>query len=192
MNFDEEDIENNWKQFKSIIIEARDQHVPHKLSTTRHNLPWYNQKLRKLGNKKQRLYNKSRKSKSREYIEAFKLCRAEFNKTLKQDRREYLLDFLEPRIDENGKLFDYIKIMKNDSVGIEALKLNGKLSTDPVDKAEALAQEYESVWKTEEMENIPNILPSPFPDMPDFEISEECVLKQLNGLNVHKSTGPEC
>ena len=27
--------------------------------------------------------------------------------------------------------------------------------------------------------------------MPDFEISEEGVLKQLNSLNVHKSTGPD-
>ena len=124
--------------------------MPHRLSTSRHNLPWYNQRLRKLGNKKQRLYNKSKKSKSRADIEAFRNCRTDFNRTLKKARREYLLDFLEPRIDENSKfLFNYIKRLKKDSVGIEALKLNGKISTDPVDKAEALAREYESVWKKE-------------------------------------------
>ena len=60
MNFNDDNIENNWVTFKNILIEARDQHVPHRLSTSRHNLPWYNQRLRKLGNKKQRLYNKSK------------------------------------------------------------------------------------------------------------------------------------
>ena len=71
------------------------------------------------------------------------------------------------------------------------MKLNGKISTDPVDKAEALAREYESVWKKEDTENTPQILPSPYPDMPDFEITEEGVLNQLKLLDVHKSTGPD-
>ena len=58
-NFGENsDIDANWNVFKNILQEARDKFVPHKLSTTRHNLPWYNQNLRRLTNKKQRLYNK--------------------------------------------------------------------------------------------------------------------------------------
>ena len=41
------------------------------------------------------------------------------------------------------------------------------------------------------METLPNIFPSPYPDMDKFEVTEKGVLTQLNNLNVHKSTGPD-
>ena len=63
--------------------------------------------------------------------------------------------------------------------------------TKPEDKLEALANKYKSVWKVEDDATIPNILPSPYPDMPPFEVTKEGVLKQLTNLNVHKSTGPD-
>ena len=34
-------------------------------------------------------------------------------------------------------------------------------------------------------------MPSPYPDMEEFKISENGVLLQLQGLNVHKSVGPD-
>ena len=81
--------------------------------------------------------------------------------------------------------------MKKDSVGIETLKFNNKLVSNTIDKVEALSQEYESVFVKENSEDIPNILPSPYPDMEEFDVSENGVLNQLEGLNVHKSTGPD-
>ena len=103
-----------------------------------------------------------------------------------------MIDVLEPQIDRNGKsLFNYIKKLNKENIGIEALKLDGKITTDPGGKLEALARVYESVWKNENTEDIPLILPSPFPDMADFDVSEAGVLSQLTKLNVHKSTGPD-
>ena len=192
INFNEENIHENWENFKKILTDARDKFVPSKLSTTRHNLPWYNQKLRRLAKKKQRLFNKAKKSKTKDDTKQFKVCRAEYNKVLKQARNQYCNEFLEPTLDKNGKyLFNYIKRLKKDSVGIEALISNDNTITDPVEKAEILAKEYESVFASEDLTNIPNIFPSPYPDMPNVEIKEEGVLKQLNQLNVHKSTGPD-
>ena len=57
----DDDIDTNWEKFKNIMLEARDKFVPHRLTTSRHNLPWYTRTLRRLGNKKQRLNNKARK-----------------------------------------------------------------------------------------------------------------------------------
>ena len=188
----DDNIDKNWNIFKDILIEARDKFVPHRLSTTRHNLPWYTQNLRRIGNKKQRLFNKARKSNLKEDIKAFKLYRSEYKRILKNAQRDYYLDFLEPKLDQNGKfLFNYIKKMKKDSTGIEALNFNNKITTNTDDKVEALAQQYESVFVKENLENIPAILPSPYPDMEDFEITENGVLTQLEGLNIHKSTGPD-
>ena len=41
INFNTENIEENWTNFKQILIEARDKFIPHKMSTTRHNLPFF-------------------------------------------------------------------------------------------------------------------------------------------------------
>ena len=107
-------------------------------------------------------------------------------------RKEYYLDFLEPRLDKNVKyLFNYIKRMNKDSLGIEALEHNNKLVTDAIGKVEALSQEYESVFVDENTDNVPNILPSPYPDMESFEVSEKGVLAQLEQLDKNKSTGPD-
>ena len=116
------------------------------MSTTRYNLPWYNQNLRRLSNKKQRLYNKAKKTNSKKDITAFKVCRNEFKRLLKNARKDYFIEFLDPRLDKNSKyLFSYIKRLKKDNVGIEAINYNGKITTDPLEKAEALANQYESV-----------------------------------------------
>ena len=71
------------------------------------------------------------------------------------------------------------------------LKVNGNVISDAKGKAEALASEYESVFVQEDLSNMPNILPSIYPDMEDIDIKEEGVLKQLDSLNVNKSTGPD-
>ena len=100
--------------------------------------------MKKLGKKKQRLYNKAKRSKIASDFTAFKACRAEYRKLLKKARQDYYIDFLEPKIDKHSRyLFNHIKKLKKDSVGIEALKLDGKIVTDPNEKAEALAREYE-------------------------------------------------
>ena len=103
----------NWSNFKNILLYARDKFVPHRFTTTRYNLPWYHQNLRRLCNKKQRLYNKARKTKSKEDVKAFKACRAEYTRILKHAQRDYFSDFLDSKLDENGKyLFSYIKRLK--------------------------------------------------------------------------------
>ena len=60
---DKKDIEENWNIFKEILIQSRDIFVPSRITTSRHNLPWYNRTLRQMCNKNQRLYNKARKTK---------------------------------------------------------------------------------------------------------------------------------
>ena len=84
-----------------------------------------------------------------------------------------------------------IKRLKNDTIGIEALEHKGKILTDSREKAEALADQYQSVFTVENLEEIPQILPSPYPDMESFTVTEKGVLSQLEDLNVHKSVGPD-
>ena len=111
---------------------------------------------------------------------------------LKNAQCDYYNEFLEPKLDENGKyLFNFIKTMNKDCIGIETLISDNKTITDSKEKAEILSKMFESVFQNETNDDIPNILPSQFPDMDDFEITENGVLNQLLNLNIHKSTGPD-
>ena len=65
------------------------------------------------------------------------------------------------------------------------------MTTEPSEKAEALASEYESVFTKEDLLNIPHILPSPYSEMDNFAIDVNGVKAQLENLNVHKSVGPD-
>ena len=74
----------------------------------------------------------------------------QYKKILRNARKEYYLEYLDPKLDQNSKyLFNYIKRLKKDSIGIEALYYNGKITTNPIEKAEALVKPYESVFSKE-------------------------------------------
>ena len=45
--------------------------------------------------------------------------------------------------------------------------------------------------KYENIDEIPNILPSPHKDIPEFEVDNKGVTELLNNLNVNKSVGPD-
>ena len=63
---------------------------------------------------------------------------------MRKARKEYYLDFLEPKMDKHSKfLFSHIKKLKQDSLGIESLKVNGKTITDAKEKV----KEYKKVNK---------------------------------------------
>ena len=54
-------VDGKWKVFAETITSIMDDCIPHKLSKSRCNLPWFNISLRKQTRKKQRLYNKAKK-----------------------------------------------------------------------------------------------------------------------------------
>lgn len=52
-------------------------------------------------------------------------------------------------------------------------------------------KQFASVFTIEDKSNIPLLESSPHPDIPDINISEEGVLKQLRQLNPRKASGPD-
>ena len=47
---------------ESGVHRIMDAHIPYKMSSSRHNLPWFNRSLRRQSRAKQRLYNKAKRS----------------------------------------------------------------------------------------------------------------------------------
>ena len=65
------------------------------------------------------------------------------------------------------------------------------MHADPVDKANILNRQYESVFtKEKEDEDTPVLQRNPYSEMPNIMISQEGVQNLLKKINPHKASGP--
>ena len=76
------------------------------------------------------------------------------------------------------RFWSFVKSLRTDTSGVACLKDQGKMHADPVDKANILNRQYESVF-------------TKYPEMPNITISQEGVQRLLKKINPHKASGPD-
>ena len=81
--------------------------------------------------------------------------------------------------------------MRQDQIGIPTLKHQSKLLTTATAKAEALADQYESVFTEEDTDKMPYKGISPFKDRDNITIRQPGVIKLLKSLSPKKAIGPD-
>ena len=119
-------------------------------------------------------------NKRNEASHATKRARKEFEKKLAKECRKNVKG-----------VWKYIKNNKKKS-GIPDLKRpDGTFTENPTEAAEALSEQYSSVFTDENTSNIPDIPVKPLnsPPLSSFTVSEEEVLKILKSLNPNKTPG---
>ena len=123
-------------------------YVPSTWSRTRTDLPWLSPELKRQCNKKQRLYNKARKSKDPAHWAEYKRLSKENRKMLRKAHWQHLNRVLDDaEVEGNTKHFwRYIKSQRQDSVGVSPLKHKGQLYSDPKAKAGILQNQFKSVF----------------------------------------------
>ena len=81
-------VQVNWENIKNKISSLMDEFISTKNSTTRHNLPWYNSRLRR-SRKLQKLYNKQKKTQSETDKDIFKLSMSDNHQNTKKVLEDY-------------------------------------------------------------------------------------------------------
>ena len=94
-------------------------------------------------------------------------------------------------INRNRKNFSFIKSLRTEHSGVVRLKKEGQLVADTKQKANILNEQFQSVFTTESIDNIPNKDVSPHPVIPSLTITTPGIQKLLNNINPHKATGPD-
>jgi len=56
-------VETNYNDFKSFVDSVMDACIPTKMTSSRDNMPWFNNTLKIMCKKKQRLFNKAKRTK---------------------------------------------------------------------------------------------------------------------------------
>ena len=105
------------------------------------------------------------------------------------DNEDHLLT--DKRPPKQKRIFQYIKSLRKECSGVPSLKQGDRLITDTIGKAQALNDQYQSVFTKEPPGPIPDKGPSPYQAMEDPFITEARVLKLLQNIKVDKTTGPD-
>lgn len=167
--------------------------IPNKMTSSRHNLSWFNRSLRRLARSKQRLYNKAKRSGNPRHChwDDFRSARQRMHKNLKATRDTYVSDYLGKAIEENPKRFwTYINHLKQENPGVADLKANGKVISEGSAKSELLNKHFASVFTKEDVTNIPVVGNDPAPTMGPLIIPTPGVIKQLKLLKQHNMVFP--
>ncbi|CAG2185990.1 unnamed protein product [Mytilus edulis] len=173
-------IQECWNDFKDILSQAIISNIPTKILSTRWNVPWINREIKTMIRKKQRVYNKAKRTNNEKHWEEFKLLRKTVKTKLEEAHQNYISKLLE--VDEEGerktpvvgkKFWQYVKSKKRDSCGVAPLISNGKLMEDSKGKAEALNHQFVSVFTDENTSSQPKLNGSPSPDIDHLEITVE-------------------
>jgi hypothetical protein len=193
--FSESGLDNSWEHFKVGLKEIMDKYIPSKMSSSRYNLPWLNRKLKAMTRKKQKLYNKARKSKSPKDWEKFKSYKKQTQQSIKAAHTEFVSNILEKSLeDKNPKPFwKYVKELRKDNAGVAPLKPKGSsnLITDSKGKAEALNAQFKSVFTKSNYSETLRFTGEKAPSIGELYIQVDGVRKLLADLNPIKASGPD-
>ena len=183
-------VEENWNFFKDGLTCIINKLVPQKTARGRPRPSWLTTDLVRQCRKKERCYVKAVKSGSTSDWENFKALQKEVSKQVRGAKRSHLQEMTST---ENPRQFwRFINSSRKDNSGVQVLKVNDTNITSDRGKADALANQFSSVFtKASEDDVRPDLPPSPYADMPDIIVSTEGVAKLLRELNTSKAVGPD-
>ena len=187
-----ESINKMWEKFKKGIFEIMEKNIPSKLTSSRQNLPWINNKLRRIIKKKHKLYIKARNSGKKEDWDRYRLHKRFTQKTLRQAHWDHVNNILEDSLQKGNRkpFWKYIKAKKKDNIGVAPIKDNGRLHSDSQSKAELLNKQFQSVFTKEKAnEPVPEMTGTAYPSIKTIEIKTEGVEKLLLNLDCNKASG---
>lgn len=182
-NLNELSVDVVWDTFERNIHSLMDACMPHKTTSSRHNLPWFNRSLRRESRAKQRLYNKAKRSQNPHHWSEFCDARKRLHKNLKSAREKYVSDYLGETIKVNPKRFrSFIKHLKKDDPGVADFKVDGQIISDSEMKSDLLNKQLSNVYTKEDLDSLPAVGHSPKPTIGSLIVTLPGVIKQLASL----------
>ena len=196
----DQSVEDLWNFFTAKLLNSIKENIPSKMMSERWNIPWMTNSVRRMIRKKQRLYNKAKRTRKEEDWKMFKSLRKAIKAELTKAHNGYVLELLDIKEsnDETGqnysmskKFWSYIRSKRTDVLGVGVLRKDGKDITNSVEKAEVLNQQYASVFTKENANSTQSIGNHQFPMISNLEIESQGIAKLLSNLDPKKANGPD-
>ena len=183
-------------QIQNRLVEAVERFIPSKMNKIKYSVPWIDATIKRLVKKRHKLYLRARKSKDPDVKIHYKRFRAHVQKVLRDAYWKYVSNIFTlendssdpdtPKHEKIKQFWSFVKSLKKDAYGITSLRENGILKTDSKEKANICNRQFR-----EDGSDPPSKGASPFSSMGDITVDPKGVAKLLDGLNVHKASGPD-
>ena len=181
-------VEENWMLFKQYISTAINEFVPTKYVKRNNDLPCMDQQSTQVQNEK--FYDHARFTKNPRDWAAYKKLKNEIIIDLQQAHDAYCNHMFDATYTSNRKRFwSYIKL-QHDFSNIATLCVNNKELLTPSDKANALNDQFVSVF-TRENSDIPKLPMNQYPALQDIIFSTIGIKCILEKLDPSRSAGPD-
>ena len=189
-------VEEMWQSFRNHCKHIIEKHVPSKLSSSRFHQPWINKKIKRLSKRKQRLYNRAKRSGKEKDWSCYNNLKKQQKLECRKAHNNYVSNIICPEINAKPKKFwSYIKSKRCDAVGVSSLRANDGITyTDSKSKANILNKQFESVFCADDQLNraeLPHLGINISNEISCINIDQEGVLKLLKCLDPNKAPGPD-
>ena len=147
------DTEELWNKFRDSLLEGINVFIPHKSAKARRGLPYISRDIRQLIRKRDRLYDKIKKTSKNVYLHhiaaeqklRYKKVKHEVQKRIRQAYWAYVASVITPEkagAPPQKAFWSFVKRNRTEKVQIGSLlsQTTGELATNPTDKANILNQ----------------------------------------------------
>lgn len=176
-------VEDNWVIFKNALTNLINRFIPIITIKTENTAPWYNQRLRRLNNKKKRLYRRANK---RDHFSdswlRYKRCDKEYQSLLASTRRHFFKHDLSSMLKNNPRKFWRVI---NPLSHPDIILTDSNNDAIPMSQcAQVLNDAFISVFTCEDTASCPKVNSIPDISMPEIIISEAGIFSLLNRLKI--------
>ena len=197
-------VNDMWTTFRDTLQTSAATNIPHKQSKPKDKHPWIGRDLQKLMKKQQRYYKIMKKTGDPQHAQQYLELKHRVQKKSRRAYWNYVEGIVTPGENEGDhqsrkRFWTYVKHKKNGKTGVSSLKQDGKLYSHPVDKAELLNKQFQSVFSSSEEVSredfsrnykMPTV-ESQFPVLDNINITLNGITKLLKDLKPSKSPGPD-
>lgn len=175
-------IQENWLLLINKLTGLINKFIPVITVKTRSTVPWFTQQLRRLNNKKKRLYKQAVQKDTFNSWTKYKKCDKEYQSLLKSTRRHFFNHDLSSILANNPRRF--WRVVNPKCYPDIVLSNNDGVSVPTSQCADVLNQAFSSVFTREDVSSAPILHSFSSTVMPEIVISEAGVLSLLQKLKI--------
>ena len=186
-------VNDLWMNFKHVLSTTMEKYISSKMISLNTNVSWLRQSHKRAARHKRRAYDKAKSTNAPGDWEVHRKLRRSLDRFLRKCRSEHIEAIGDNLLTSNFKPFwKLIKSLRHSSTGVLSLNTLNGTATNTIDKADALSNQFQSVFAKEDCSNIPTLKSLPTKSMLPIKISTEGIVKLLKELKLQKAPGPDC
>ena len=164
-------VNDLWINFKHVLSTTMEKYIPTKVISLNTNIPWFRQTHKHAARHRRRAYDKAKSTNSPSDWEVNRKLRRSLDRSLRKCRSEHLKAIGDNLMTSNSKPFwKFIKSLRHSSTGVLSLNTINGTATSTIDKADALNNQFQSVFTKEDCINLPTLNSSPTKSMLPIQI----------------------